>query len=67
MNFKEKKILITGGSSGIGKALIGKLVDLGATEIAVIARNGTKLDALQKLPCTHILFLFLFHVWNRLQ
>ena len=42
----NKKILITGGSAGIGKALIDELLKLGPQEIAVI---GRKKDLLEKL------------------
>ena len=46
MNFKEKKILITGGSSGIGKAIIAELYQLGAREIAVVGRDPEKFKKL---------------------
>src|ERR1700744_46510 len=46
MNFKEKKILITGGSSGIGKSIIAELYQLGAREIAVIGRDPEKFKKL---------------------
>jgi 3-dehydrosphinganine reductase len=41
-NFENKNIIITGGSSGIGAALVEVLVDLGAN-IWVIARNEDKI------------------------
>ncbi len=44
--FKDKVIAITGGSSGIGKALIEKLLPMGA-KIATCARNQGKLYDLQ--------------------
>lgn len=44
--FKDKVIAITGGSEGIGKALIEVLVPLGA-KIATCARNHDKLYQLQ--------------------
>jgi short-subunit dehydrogenase len=44
--FKDKIIAITGGSDGIGKALIEQLIPLGA-RIATCARNHDKLYALQ--------------------
>jgi short-subunit dehydrogenase len=44
--FKDKVIAITGGSEGIGKALIEALVPLGA-KIATCARNHDKLYQLQ--------------------
>lgn len=44
--FKDKVIAITGGSDGIGKALIEQLIPLGA-KIATCARNHDKLYALQ--------------------
>lgn len=46
MNIKEKKILITGGSSGIGKAIIAELYRLGARDIAVVGRDPEKLKKL---------------------
>jgi len=46
MNFEEKKILITGGSSGIGKAIIAELYRLGARDIALVGRNPEKMKKL---------------------
>jgi NADP-dependent 3-hydroxy acid dehydrogenase YdfG len=46
MNFEDKKILITGGSSGIGKAIIAELYHLGARTIAVVGRDLQKLKKL---------------------
>lgn len=45
--FNNKVVVITGGSDGIGKALITTLLPLGA-KIATCARTQTKLDALNK-------------------
>lgn len=41
-NFYKKNIIITGGSSGIGEALVNQLVDFGAN-IWIIARNEEKI------------------------
>ena len=46
MQLKNKKVLITGGSAGIGKALIAEFVEKGVREIAVIGRRE---EALEKL------------------
>ncbi len=46
-NFSNKNIIVTGGSSGIGSALVKELVDLGAN-VWVIARNEDKILELQK-------------------
>lgn len=54
MNFEGKKILITGGSSGIGKALLAELHHLGAVDFAVVGRDGEKLKKLSKdFPKAH--------------
>ena len=45
MNFKNKKILITGASGGIGKSLIRKFYDLGGSILA----TGTKIEKLEAL------------------
>ncbi|MDZ7690143.1 MAG: SDR family NAD(P)-dependent oxidoreductase [Balneolaceae bacterium] len=47
MTLSNKKILITGGSAGIGKALIEELSGHGTTDIAVMGRTAEKLDALE--------------------
>lgn len=48
MKLPGKKILITGGSAGIGKALIGELSKKGVTDIAVMGRTARKLDRLER-------------------
>ncbi|HEA31386.1 MAG TPA: SDR family oxidoreductase [Leeuwenhoekiella sp.] len=48
MNFETKKILITGGSKGIGKAIIAALYKKGAKDIAVVGRSLEKMKALQE-------------------
>lgn len=58
MNFENKNILITGGSSGIGKALIAELYENGARTIAVVGRNLSKMESL-KTSFPEINFLFL--------
>ena len=45
MNFKNKKILITGATGGIGKSLISKFHELGGNVLA----TGTKIDKLESL------------------
>lgn len=47
MELKNKKVLITGGSAGIGKAIVAELVRLGVRDIAVIARRREPLEALK--------------------
>ena len=45
MSFKNKKILITGGTGGIGNALVKKFVDLEGTVLA----TGTKIEKLNDI------------------
>ena len=45
MNFKDKKIIITGATGGIGNELVKKFVDLGGTILA----TGTKKDKLEEI------------------
>ncbi|NEV93974.1 SDR family NAD(P)-dependent oxidoreductase [Psychroflexus sp. YR1-1] len=47
MELKDKKVLITGGSAGIGKALIKELLTHGVKDFAVIGRSQDKLNALK--------------------
>ncbi len=47
MELKDKKVLITGGSAGIGKAIITQLVLHGVRDIAVIGRKKKPLETLQ--------------------
>lgn len=44
-NFNNKIVVITGGSDGIGKALVAQFLTLGA-KVATCARTSSKLDAL---------------------
>lgn len=46
-NLKDKRILITGATSGIGKSLTLKLIKIGA-KVAFCGRSKTKLDELLK-------------------
>ena len=47
INFKNKKILITGASGGIGNALVKKFVNLEGNVLATGTKTE-KLDALKK-------------------
>lgn len=49
MTLADKKILITGGSAGIGKALIEELVRNGAQDLAVVGRKKEPLEKLQEI------------------
>ncbi|MDZ7720529.1 MAG: SDR family oxidoreductase [Balneolaceae bacterium] len=48
MELSNKKILITGGSAGIGKALVKEFSEREVTDIAVMGRTREKLDELEK-------------------
>jgi short-subunit dehydrogenase len=52
--FKDKVVAITGGSEGIGKALVDALIPLGA-KIATCGRNQDKLYSLQVQYSNHML------------
>ncbi len=45
INFKNKKILITGATGGIGRNLVKKYVELGGTVLA----TGTKDEKLEEI------------------
>ena len=47
-NFKNKKILITGASGGIGQALVKKFISLGGNVVGSGSRSE-KLDLLKKV------------------
>ena len=47
INFKNKKILITGASGGIGSELVKKFVELGGSVLGT-GTNTDKLDSLKK-------------------
>lgn len=48
MDLRNKKVFITGGSSGIGKAFVKELIAQGVTEIAVMGRREKPLNALKE-------------------
>jgi NADP-dependent 3-hydroxy acid dehydrogenase YdfG len=47
-NFDHKKVVITGGGSGIGKSLIAELHKAGVKDFAVIGRNLEILKTLEE-------------------
>ena len=58
MTIKNKKILITGGSAGIGKALIEELMHHGAKEFTVIGRKKELLEKLkEEIPSANFLLI----------
>lgn len=48
MDLKHKKAVVTGGSAGIGKAIIKELISHGVEDFAVIGRSQDKLEALEE-------------------
>ena len=48
INFKDKKILITGATGGIGNSLVKKFLSLKGTVLAT-GTNTEKLDDLKKI------------------
>ncbi|RBQ07911.1 SDR family NAD(P)-dependent oxidoreductase [Pedobacter miscanthi] len=58
MDFESKKILITGGSSGIGREMVKLLYQKGARDIAIVGRSMEKIDGfLEELPDARLHFL----------
>lgn len=58
MEFKNKKILVTGGSAGIGKAIIKELLKNGAQDIAVVGRKEETLEKLkEEIPSANFLLI----------
>ncbi|GAA4002077.1 hypothetical protein GCM10022408_11770 [Hymenobacter fastidiosus] len=47
MDLQEKRVLLTGGSVGIGKALVAGLGQRGVHDIAVMGRRPQPLEAMQ--------------------
>ena len=48
MELKNKKVLITGGSAGIGKAIVKELIQHGVKDIAVVGRKTEHLEMLKE-------------------
>lgn len=48
LDFQDQVVIITGGTSGIGEALVKEFLARGAT-VATCGRNGAKLDKLREL------------------
>jgi short-subunit dehydrogenase len=65
-NFKDKIVVITGGSDGIGKALVQQFLDAGA-KVATCGRNNDKLLSLSNDCANDNLFTMQVDVANQAQ
>jgi short-subunit dehydrogenase len=65
-NFRDKIVIITGGSDGIGKALVGQFLTLGA-KVATCGRNAEKLALLKSQYPSQDLFTIQLDVTNQEQ
>jgi len=65
-NFKDKIVVITGGSDGIGKALVQQFLDAGA-KVATCGRNNDKLLSLANECASNSLFTMQVDVANQAQ
>ena len=65
-NFKDKIVVITGGSDGIGKALVHQFLNDGA-KVATCARNNDKLISLSNECANDNLFIMQVDVANQAQ
>ena len=52
MNISGKKIIIFGGTSGIGEAATKIMSEKGAAEIIAISRNPDKMTNVPRIPCS---------------
>ncbi len=58
MDLANKKVFITGGSAGIGKALLAEFIRHGVRDLAVMGRQQGPLDALkQEFPDARLLLI----------
>ena len=48
MDFKNRKILITGGTGSFGNAVLKRLLNVGLSEIRVYSRDEKKQDDMRK-------------------
>ena len=46
--FKNKSILITGGTGSFGNAVLGRLIDSGLNEIRIFSRDEKKQDDMRR-------------------
>ena len=62
MNLKNKKVLITGATGGIGNSLVEKFCNLGSSILAT-GTNEEKLENLKKkYPNRFKIYLIFFHI-----
>jgi NAD(P)-dependent dehydrogenase (short-subunit alcohol dehydrogenase family) len=51
MSYQGKRVVVTGGASGVGASLVDLLSDLGASDIVVLDRNAPDSDVGQFIQC----------------